>query len=248
MKKDLKIPAMNSAPLPGKKPRLRRILAARIAGRRDNTRWILEDAHGHHPYTGRLVAETQHDYARVATWLLQEVKEIDRELAAIAGKIIDGERRMSKAEELLHEAEAQHGVASSTPEDSPSPHHSMSARNLRSRREERQRCLTDNAALKIRAGELMSLRYMTLKQARAAIDAWETNYELLARRYQRAWQRKDVTKSFNELPTCTAKFDWIHGDLPLLVTVIDPEARQLIKLMFQDFHPGVTTFAEEESQ
>ncbi len=247
MKKKLKTLATNSVPLPSKKPRLRRVLAARIAGRRDNTRGILEDTQGHHPYTGRLVAETQHDYARVATWLLDEVKEIDRELAAIAGRIIDGERRMNRAEELLHEAEMQHSTASSTPKDTPSPHHSMSARNLRSRREERQRCLQDNAALKIRAGELTSLRHMALEQARAAIDAWEIHYELLARRYQRAWQRKDVTKSFNELPTCTAKFDWIHGDLPLLVTVIDPEARQLIELMFQEFHP-VATFAEEGSR
>lgn len=248
MKTQLKMPATNSVPLPSKKPQLRRVLAARIAGGRDNTRGILEDSQGHHPYTGRLVAETQHDYARVASWLLTEVKEIDQELATVAAKIIDGQRRIKRSEELLHEAEVQHGTASSTPQDTPSSHHSMSARNLRNRRQERQSCLQDNAALKIRAGELTSLRHLALEQAREAIDAWEIHYELLARRYQRAWQRKDVTKSFIELPTCTAKFDWIHGDLPLLVTVIDPEARQLVGLMFQEFHPGLPTFADEKSR
>jgi len=228
---------MSQAPHPAtpkRSPGFVQILGARIAGRRDNTKGIKTSQAGHHPYTTRLEAETRRQYGDVARWLLMTVKPLDVELARLSSARVNLMRERQRADTKLTAAEAEEAGSSGTAVVT-------TARASRLAGDARLRLVNECAQLEIRVSEVATSRRLVLDEARAAVISWEAIYDQLVAHYQRAYQRRDASQGFVEAPKCRANFEWIEGDLPLLVAVFDQEARHFLETVLTSFHPAVSS-------
>ena len=74
--------------------------------------------------------------------------------------------------------------------------------------------------------------------AQAAV-AWQTRFDHLAACHRRGYLRRQKTASQAGPYACLPPLlEWTTGDLPLLTSVIDPDAREIITVAMTPFDAG----------
>ena len=208
-------------------------LRASLAGRRDARTATLPDPDGNLPFTRRLAALSHDGQTRVAQWLHTHIEACDRDIAAAAEVIADTRRTLTRVQQRLDDVEGS-GASTISPEDA--IRNAREATRLRTQRDAEQERASAAAAV---LAELLSSRRHILDRARAAAVAWQTRFDHLAACHRRGYLRRRKTASqpvpYACLPPLLA---WTTGDLPLLTSVIDTDAREIITVAMTPFDAG----------
>ena len=208
-------------------------LRASLAGRRDARTATLPDPDGNLPFTRRLAALSHDGQTRVAQWLHTHIEACDRDIAAAAEVIADTRRTLTRVQQRLDDVE---GTDASTISPGDAIRNAREATRLRTQRDAEQERASAAAAV---LAEFLSSRRHILDRARAAAVAWQTRFDHLAACHRRGYLRRRKTASqpvpYACLPPLLA---WTTGDLPLLTSVIDTDAREIITVAMTPFDAG----------
>jgi hypothetical protein len=169
----------------------------------------------------------------VAQWLHTRVEICDRDIAASAEAIADTRRTLTRVQQRLDDLEGT-GAATISPEDA--IRHARQVTRLRTERDAAQERASAAAAKLV---ELLSTRRHILDRARAAAVAWQTRFDHLAACHRRGYLRRRKTASQPVPSACLPSLlAWTTGDLPLLTSVIDTDAREIITVAMTPFDAG----------
>jgi hypothetical protein len=214
------------------KVRWRNRVHAHFAGRRDARAGMTFDEEGHLPFTRELVATGHRGQSEVDHRLHDHVEGVDRAIATILETIADARRAITRIDEKLARisgadapAESERGIANSREQV-----------RLRAQRDQQQARASEGA---IRLAQLLSDRRHTKERADAAADAWESRFHALAACHRRGYRRR---RRNAEIPSSAVFPDLLpwraSGELPLLIPIIDPDAREILDLTLRPFHTG----------
>jgi hypothetical protein len=180
------------------------------------------------------LAALSHDgQTQVAQWLHTNIEACDRDIAAAAEVIADTRRTLTRVQQRLDDVEGTY-ASTISPEDA--IRYAREATRLRTQRDaEQERASTAAGVL----AELLSSRRHILDRARAAAVAWQTRFDHLAACHRRGYLRRRKTASQPGLYPCLPPLlEWTTGDLPLLTSAIDTDAREIITLAMTPFDAG----------
>jgi hypothetical protein len=205
-------------------------LRASLAGRRDARSAAIPDPDGHLPFTRRTAALAHAGQTEVAYWLHTQLDPLDRSIAATIAAINHARREHTRLTTDLDTAEL--AAAAATHIDA--ARHARSAVRLRSESDaHHQHGLTAETEL----AALLSTRRHILDQARSAAAAWATRYNRLAANHRRGYLRHHEHPNL-PIPALPPFLEWTTGDLPLLVSTINPDSGGVVELTITPFVPA----------
>jgi len=211
-------------------------LRATFAGRRDAKKRVGADDKGHRSFTHVLAARAHQGQTRVDHWLHATVEPIDQRIALLAGTITDGARRRRRIEEVIATSHKELPGSSEMAGV-------VLQRRIDGLEQERDDIDQLTSRSNVELNGSLSARRHILDTARGGVRSWQAAYDQIASHYQRGFHRRDRSASPTP-PKLPVFLYWFEGDLPLLVVVVDPEAKALIELALTRFHPGVVATGE----
>lgn len=212
------------------KVRWRNRVHAHFAGRRDARAGMTFDDEGHLPFSRELVAAGHRGQTEVGHRLHDHVEGVDRSIATILETIADARRTIARIDEKLARIAEDEAPVGSEPWIA----NAREQVRLRAQRDQQQARASEGA---IGLAQLLSDRRHTKERADAAADAWESRFHALAACHRRGYRRR---RRSAEVPA-TARFPHLlpwrkSGELPLLIPLIDPDAREILELSLRPFH------------
>lgn len=225
-------PRSTDSPTPPLPSRLRwwSRLGCHWAGRRDARARLEPDSEGHTAYTRQRHGAVQEAVAAVGCWMNGQLGDLDRDIAALAGRVADGRRNLLETADALAQLPGDPGGARLDLADVDL----LRRRRAQHARGDAARVSIEGAAAQLRAA--LEQRRHAIDAARHAVEAWSARYEILTRAYLRGMHRKRRgVVSRVGYPAYRPELTWVDGDIPLVVALTDPGTAEAMDWAVREF-------------